>query len=176
MHRHAVTLVLLAIISITSPAQSQTTTPTHQHAMAGPAIDGSVHPELIPDLTAYRLWLVMVSVPPAPTDNQKYRQNLQIAKIGLSDSDQSLLVPILADFYTQYHKLIDDYNAEATAAWATHGQVPDIASMQSQRDQLVQSFHDQLRVALTSNSWILLNGHVQSQKKKMKLFIAEAQQ
>ena len=126
----------------------------------------------IPDATAYRLWLVMVSRPPAPTDEEKKRQSLQIGRIGLQNGDQKTLVAILADFNVQYQRLIQIYNEEATAAWA-RGERPDSESMRIQRDQLVLQTHDKLKFALSPSGWTLLDGHVQGEKRRMKIDIPE---
>jgi hypothetical protein len=41
-------------------------TPQHQHSDAN-VIDGAIHPELIPDTVAYRLYLIAVSENPTPS-------------------------------------------------------------------------------------------------------------
>jgi len=166
MHRLGMALALSFVV-FCGMARSQATPPVHNHA-AVPVIDGAVHPELIPDLTAYRLWMVAVSRPPAPTDEQVRRQHMQLAKVGLRAADEQTLVAILADFNSQYHTLIQDYNAEATAQIA-RGERPDVAGMRAQRDSLVQSTHDRIEAALPPDSWALVDAHVQNEKRRMKL-------
>jgi len=164
----------LAAAQSTAPAP-----PAHQHTQANMAqtniIDGAVHPEMIPDLTAYRLYLAMVSRPPAPTDDQVKRQEAQLRKTGLQDGDRKRLVATLSNFYSEYQNLIQTFNQEATSAWA-RGERPDMESLRVQRDQLVQSTHDALKAALTAKGWTLLDAHVQNEKKHMKIHAKEEAQ
>jgi hypothetical protein len=51
MRPYVSAFMVLAMCSLAGSAMSQQ---AHQHPQS-PVIDGSVHPELIPDLTAYRL-------------------------------------------------------------------------------------------------------------------------
>ena len=170
MHRFSMILVLLAALIATAAVRPQVTkSPAHNHAMSQ-IIDGAVHPELIPDLTAYRLWLVAVSVPPLPTENQSKRQLAQLATISLQDSDRDKLITILADFNTKYQAVIQRYNAEATVEMA-RGEKPDVASMRLQRDQLVRSAHDRIKVVLTSEGWSRLDAHIQNEKRRMKIHL-----
>jgi hypothetical protein len=138
MYRLCVAITLFVLNSCI--AQSQMSVAPHHHAPT-PIIDGAVHPELIPDITAYRLWLVIVSRPPVPTDDEVKHQHIQLARVGLQIAEEHALVLILADFHTQYETLIQNYNATAKAVLAS-GQQPDIAAMRLQRDLLVQSAHD----------------------------------
>lgn len=170
MHRSAIVIFLVAVFSMSHSAQSQDNTPTHQHIMPlmPPVIDGAAHPELIPDLTAYRLYLVMVSRPAAPTDNEVKRQNLQIAKVGLQDSDSKALVVVLTTFHSEYQSLVQAYNEEATEAW-NHGEKPDAAPFLLRRDQLVESTLGKLKATLTPNGWERLDAHVHNEKRRMKV-------
>jgi len=135
-------------------------------------IDGAVHPEMIPDATAYRLYLVMVSRPDSSTDQHKKRQEAQLGKIGLQDGDHKALAAILSNFNSEYQNLIQTFNQKATAEWA-RGERPDLESLRLQRDQLVQSTHDAVKTALTAKGWALLDAHVQNEKKHMKMSAKE---
>jgi|SRR5271157_4804905 len=170
-------LTFLALLSMVYPAQAQSvvsTSSAHEHPQAN-IIDGAAHPELIPDLTAYRLYLVMVSKQSNPTDDQKKRQEAQLRKIGLQEADRKTLAVQLSNFYSEYQNLIQTFNQKATVAWA-RGERPDIESLRLQRDQLVQSTRDALKAALTANGWALLDAHVQNEKKHMKIRVKEEAQ
>jgi hypothetical protein len=173
MYRLSATLAL-SVVASCGILLSQTNAPTHNHPAAS-VIDGAAHPDLIPDLTAYRLWFAAVSRPPAPTDEQIKSQHMQLAKIGLRDPDEKTLVSILADFSAQYHALIQNYNAEATAEIA-RGESPDLAALRLQRDLLVQSTHDRIKMTLAPGSWALVDSHVQNEKKRMKISLEGGQQ
>ncbi|HMG84319.1 MAG TPA: hypothetical protein VK574_01170 [Terracidiphilus sp.] len=139
----------------------------HQNPQS-PVIDGSVHPELIPDLTAYRLWFVSVSRGPISTDAEMKHQAAQLNRALLGAQDQKIVIGILATFKTQYLSLIASYNAEATAAWAKGGS-PNAADFMLQRDQIVQSTYDALKANLSASGWALLDAHLNAEKHFMRL-------
>lgn len=174
MRRLDLAFALIAVVTSNKIAQAQAPVVAHHHATAT-VVDGKVHPELISDLTAYRLWLVAVSKPPVPTDEQKKRQRIQLARIELQETDQTSLIAILADFNAQYQTLIQNYNANATAELA-HGEKPDVASMRLQRDLLVQSVHDRMKATLRSDVWSRVDAHVQREKQRMKINVEGGQQ
>ena len=65
----------------------------HQHEAH--VIDGALNPELIPDLTAYRLWFISVSRGPNPSDAEVQRQSVQLNKTRLLTDDQKVLIGVL---------------------------------------------------------------------------------
>jgi hypothetical protein len=127
-----------------------------------------VHPELIPDLTAYRLWFVSVSRGIDPTTDEVRHQSAQIDRVGIGDVDRKALISILTTFTLQYQALIQSFNAEATDAWAK-GEAPNVAAFQLQRDQLIQSIHDALKANLSAGAWAALDAHVKGEKSSMKI-------
>lgn len=93
------------------------TPPNHQHhVIDSPVIHGQDHPEQIPDRAAYGLFLTAVSIPSAPTDEEKKRQAVHMKMMHLSDSDAKAAVTILAGFNERRRAIIADYNAKAEAA------------------------------------------------------------
>ncbi len=136
-------------------------------------IDGSVHPEQVPDVVAYRLVLLGLSQPANPTDAQTQRHLAQFRAIGMKDNDNTMLISILSRFRDDYRSMIETYNAAATAANAS-GQRADINGFLLERDQFIQSTHDQLKGALSPVGWGRLDAYVQGNKKHMKISVAEA--
>ena len=156
--------LLAALVSFASAtlAQVQTNAPIHHHSTAD-LIDGSLHPEQVPDSTAYRLVMLVLSKPAHPTETQTAHQNVQFRVAGLS-----VLIPILAEFNSNYHALIKSYNTTATAANA-QGQRADIGSFLMKRDQLVQATHDRIKGIFTSDQWNHLDAYVQGEKRHIKV-------
>lgn len=147
----------------------------HDHSVStSNIVDGRVHPELIPDAAAYRLYFVAVSEMPNPTGEAQRRQLSHLGRIGLSDSDLNALIDALNKFKAQYSELIAEYNASATIADAGGAQ-PDLASFMARRDALVQSVRDQLKEKLSARGIIQLDAHIQTEKKRMKVAVKEAQ-
>ena len=178
------TIVASACISFTLSASAQLASqngasPVHNHAGAASTqlIDGSVNPEKIPDLTAYRLVFLVVGKTPnaRPEDQAKElsRQQGLLNKIGLSDEDSQLLISILDDFRVQYAALTQQYNASAKAL-AAKGQAADSKAFVVQRDNLVQATRNKLQ-ALTPEEASQLDQHVRREKKNMKSMVPVSQ-
>jgi hypothetical protein len=72
-------------------------------------IHGSEHPELISDLTAYRLFFVSTAMPAAATDAQQRRQTARLASIGLNAVDQLAVSSVLKIFDSENKAFLDKY-------------------------------------------------------------------
>jgi hypothetical protein len=105
-----VSALLVPVARLGSLAQNP---PPRQHSQLDPSqvtlVDGAQHPELIPDSTAYRLYLLTVCTVPNPTDDERARQYSRLGMIRLQDKDRQQLNMILADFKSQYTSLISHY-------------------------------------------------------------------
>lgn len=145
--------------------------PQHQHNVATPnLIDGAVHPELIPDAVAYRLYLFNLSTGPAANTDQaeQTRQRAQLMSTGLVETDQQLLIGILSDFRSKYDALIAEYNQSAKAALARN-ETTDVHTLLKKLDDLVQSTRDTISVRLSAEGAAKLHAFVVSEKKNMKM-------
>ena len=146
-------------------AWAQSSPPQHQHTVAAPnLIDGAVHPELIPDSVAYRLYLVAVSTGPNPTETDQTHQRAHVMKTGLVGTDQQILISVLSDFRSKYDALVTDYNASAKADSTT-----DVHALLKKLDDLIQSTRDTISVRLSSRGAAKLHSFVVSEKKNMKV-------
>jgi hypothetical protein len=163
------TIILLSLFVFALGASQNVwaQTPQHQHASAN-VIDGAVHPELIPDAVAYRLYLVTVSTGPNPTETEQERQHSHLSQTGLDDIDQRMLVIVLSDFKAKYDALVAEYNDSARAALA-HNESTDVHVLLNKLDALVQSTRDTISVRLTSRGAAQVHSHVLSEKKNMKV-------
>lgn len=151
------------------PAQNSTT--PHQHNVAAPnLIDGVVHPELIPDAVAYRLYLVSLSTDStrSATEAEQTRQRAQLMSTGLAETDQQLFIGILSDFRSKYDALIAEHNQSAKAALA-HNETTDVHTLLKKLDDLVQSTRDTISVRLSAQGAAKLHAFVISEKKNMKM-------
>ena len=145
--------------------------PLHAHTQSG-MIDGFNHPELIPDISAYRLYLLAVSRSASPTDDERKSQAAMLRPVHLSDQDNQALIAVLVSFRERYMRLIQDFNKRAESA-QVKGQYLDQAPLLRDRDTLVQSTHDTLKSVLTPVGWSHLDNHVQNEKRMMKIPIVE---
>lgn len=143
--------------------------PQHQH-VAPNIIDGAVHPEMIQDKDAYRLFFLTVAADPNATEEVN-RQRAFLSPI----LDENALVAaqiILSDFKTRYQAAVARYNASAKAALADN-KMPDIGPFLSERDNIVLSTKADLENALGQKAWAQFDAHVQKEKRKMKVAVED---
>ena len=158
-----------AFVLLSQPAQAQTQSATHQHAVATiKTIDGALHPELIPDATAYRLYLFAVSTSANPTEAERKHQHAHLRKTGIDENDRQVLIGILSDFRMRYDGLVAQYNASAAAALARN-ETTDVRPLLKAFDDLVQSTRDVISTRLTPKGAAQLHSFVISEKKNMKV-------
>src|SRR5271170_1678306 len=139
--RHMIRYVTLLVLSVFAfGAWAQTSPPQHQHPNVT-VVDGAKNPELIPDSTAYRVWLVTVSLPPNAAERERTFQQAHLKKLQLTSTDSLTLLSVLEDFKSKYLSLIASYNESAKAA-LLHGGQADQKSFLQQRDDLVASTRD----------------------------------
>ena len=147
--------------------------PNHNHTVPD-LIDGALHPELIPDATAYRLYFVAVSEMPNPTEEQKARQTAHLRRMRLTDNDMQSTIIALEEFKVQYTNLIALYNESAKAADVA-GRKPDFDTFRLQRDALVQRTRERVKSVLTPDGLARFDGHIQDEKRNMKVSSKEGQ-
>src|SRR5258708_14842701 len=112
MIRYA-TVLVLSVFALGAWAQNPV---PHQHLASPPnLIDGSKNPELVPDSTAYRLYLLTVSIPANSTEEYRKAQSAHLAKTGLGVNDLQSVLTVLTAFRSQYDAWLSRYNSAATA-------------------------------------------------------------
>jgi hypothetical protein len=146
---------------------SRTPHSPQSNASATNMIDGSQHPELIPDSTAYRLYLLTVSVPSNSTEGDRRVQSSHLAKAQLDANDLQSMTAVLAAFRSEHDAWLSKYNAEAAAQGATFDPTPFL----QQQEDLVNSTRAALAKSLSANGMARLCQHVQGEKKFMKVAV-----
>lgn len=119
-------------------------------------IDGSVTPDLIPDNTAYTLFLRAIAESSSPTEAQRVRQKAKLAPIGLSADDYAVITTITG-------KLFDRLMA-INAARSLHS-----ASTDSE-EKATQDTVNALNSSLSPDGLKRLEAHIKAEKKRMKLY------
>jgi len=165
MSRLLATFLLSLLCSCTLCVNAQS--PPNQHSPTN-VIDGSVHPELIPDSLAYRLYFLAVSTRTNPSDAERARQQTQLNMIGLKASDRETLVTVLADFRIEHDRLVAQYNQGAEEA-ASRNEAADVRVLLRQFDELVRSTRDTLKARLSPDGMTQLDAFVHSEKKNMRV-------
>jgi hypothetical protein len=163
--------LLLLLVTMSLSAQSlQAHGPHDMSTMQAPneVIDGAKTPELIPDETAYRMFLVVASEPLDASPQRKARQRAVLGPMQLSDKEYSAAVEVLAKFKAQYNAMIEHYNKSVEEANAA-GRSTDIASFRAQLDALVQATRQGLAAKLAPDTMTRFHAHVQGEKRFMKV-------
>lgn len=141
---------------------------THVHSAPQSTIDGAQHPELIPDSSAYRLVFVVLGLPSDATDDQKQLQAVRLHNGGFSQSDAQAATRVLNSFKVQYSDMINSFNDSAHQI-IVNGGTPDLQSLDSTRDALVQTTRDALKQVLSPQGMAALDRFVQREKTKMRV-------
>ena len=160
-------LFVLALLFGVCPLGSWAQSPPHQHATPT-LIDGSTHPELIPDSLAYRLYLTALATDQTATEASQERQHAHLMKTGLGETDIQTLISILSDFKGKYDALVGEYNDSAKAALARN-ETTDVRGLLKKLDELIQSTRDTISIRLSSQGAAQLQSFVLSEKKNMKV-------
>ena len=134
----------------------------HQHQPSSEKlVDGSVHPELITDTTAYRLFLATY----AGTDQQHRKlQGALFRKIGLSQDDQLVMRNTVDDFGVRFQHILDE-DAKETAAKPGTDHTTFVVSRDFVMDEILRS----LKVQLSKIGFEHLSSYVQSEKRNMRV-------
>ena len=164
-----VTVLVLSMFALGAWAQNPS---PHQHAAAD-IIDGSVHPELIPDSVAYRLYFFLIAEKPIPLPNEAKRQHAHLQKAGLSETEIQATSIILANFKTEYTAMIALYNHSPEVLRNSNDGLPLFLA---KRDALVQATRDALTAALTPRGMSNLQAQIQKEKATMRVAVGEVQQ
>src|SRR5579885_1676252 len=119
-------------------------------------IDGSEHPELIPDSIAYRLFFLLVAEPLDASEKDKARQRAFLEASGLEGDDLESAVNVLAEFEDEHDELVREYNASVKLANGAVGMQPDRSAFLERQDELVEVTRDSLRRCLAQRAWHIL--------------------
>lgn len=138
------------------------------HAAPETLIDGTRHPELIPDATAYRLVFTVLGLAADATPDERTAQALRLRNAGLSDTDVNAAMVALDSFRSQYTDAIQIFNKSAHNAIASGG-TPDLKSFDRRRDALVQATQDELKRVLSPGGMAAIDSLVQLEKKRMRV-------
>lgn len=175
MRRMLAIMILLlgadAFAQQTISAATETTgsnTRSDLHGIAVEMIDGELHPELIPDSTAYRLFFVVAGQLPNPTDEQRAIQRGHIRKVHLSASGEQQLAGVLEEFKIKYAALIERYN-DTTQVILANGGTPDYKAFVVEREALVGLTRERLGGVLSDADASQFNAFIQTEKKRMKI-------
>ncbi len=155
-------VVLLTILLSCSYLLGQT---NEHNLVPNGTIDGSVHPELVPDDMAWHLFMRATAESITPTKEEVRRQHSKLRAIGLSPSDEAILVKKLGEFHHNV-KMYDEGLADSVrrnlpttaASWATS------------RRQFYAAKRAEIESSLSTEGAKTLRAHIQRFKASIKLY------
>jgi hypothetical protein len=160
-------LFLLVVTGLSAFAQEP-----RQIVLPPGTVYGSLHPELIPDTVACRLFFAAIAErrpfttgasaslatgAPALTP----RQRAKVVSVGLSDGDESALADVLADFSEAVDKLMSAANSQESTNKTPVSQTESL-------DEIAERTIAQLHSRMTVDGFERLLAHIRSEKTKMK--------
>jgi hypothetical protein len=167
MTRYMVVVVSVLMFACGSWAQT-TPPPDHHHAAmvsSAVVIDGRIHPELISDLTAYRLFFLVYAENADTLARNGGATHHQVRRFSVdlrfTPAETESTASILADFRQNYDAFLKD-NHERTK----NGQ--NDATAVQRRDAIVQDTIDKLRNQLSPTTMTVLHQHILSRKMLMQ--------
>lgn len=160
-------LLTLALVASTA-AFAQNNQPTHQHETAG-IIDGKDHPELIPDLTAYKMFFVTSGQLPTATPNELAIQQGRVQnKLQFSTGDAIKFILVTNEFRIHYERLVADHNKRADDAFAA-SQKPADDNIEGEIANLTAATVGKLQSVLSPEAAARLAAVVTAEKAHMKV-------
>jgi hypothetical protein len=128
-------------------------------------IDGSKHPELISDDISWRLFLRVAGESANATSQEQSRQAAKLQRIGLSPSDQAVLVQKLAKFHDGDASFDSQVTAsiKANLGASTRGLV-------LAREQFIAARRAEIETSLSPEGRAALQKHIQDFKSTIKLY------
>jgi len=127
-------------------------------------VDGSKHPEQIPDDLAYRHYFLAVATHEQPSAEEQERQKAQLAPLGLSEPDRQQIVLQLGRMTTQLEAI-------EAAREASDGTDAALASFRVRHDAVVSQTASSVRGALSADGASRLSRYItETVKGKIKIY------
>jgi hypothetical protein len=168
--------ILLLLPAVVFAQQPSTTSMPGMNHPAPTMISGKDHPELIPDLTAYHMYFIVVGELPNTSEKALARQKAHLGMMhGMAKEDTQSLTKILGSYKLQWTLMVNEYNARVDAIARIGGTPLDATAFLRQRDQLVQQYLDVIRKTLSPAGMSQFEGHIQEQKAHMQITAPEGQ-
>jgi len=131
-------------------------------------IDGSIHPEMIQDQEAFRLFFLAAATDANPTPGDRERQRAMLSSARFSEEELAISRTVLVDYKTQYEAAVQKYN-DAVALARSPEQLPNGKQLVAELDALALAAKAKLEASISGNSSLLLYAHVQGEKSKMRI-------
>jgi hypothetical protein len=158
------------MLTMTAAAQQQQTTVHTHNTSNADVIDGSKTPDLIPDSSAWRLWMLSVTAKdPKHPELDVDRENAFLRVAGFNEEDLPAVRQQLYDFRVAYDALLADHN-QAEAA----GRSPSLDALKIRRDTLVKVTKASL-LSVRTESAEKVASFINHEKKHMRVSKTEVQ-
>jgi hypothetical protein len=138
------------------------------HVHVADIIDGSIHPELIQDQEAYRLFFLAAATDVNPKPVDKERQRAMLAPARFSEEELAIASALLADYKGQYEAAVQKYN-DAVALARSPEELPDGKRLTVELNALALATKTKLESSISGGSSLSLYAYVQGEKSKMRV-------
>ncbi len=136
-----------------------------QHHPQARVIDGSQHPEQIPDTIAYRMYLLSLSVPANADAHRLEVQAARVDTLHLDVNDYGHLLDIVQTFRAKHDSIVDRWNSQARALKDKFNP----ANLLNEQDDLVAQTQRDLHTLLSTQGFINVANTVQNEKRNIQL-------
>ena len=155
--------LVLALTVIIAPLLAQHTPASHTLVVS---VDGSKHPEQIPDELAYQHFIRAVAENAETTSEEKSRQLSRLARIQLSDPDTANLISILSKIKEKLDALgVRRARADSLTFPTTLHLNPELEQLKRDEDSLISTAIQEIRNSLTPDGWERLDAHIKDHVK-----------
>jgi len=134
-------------------------------------IDGRKHPELIPDMRAYHLFMYLVATAAEDASSLPVAKAI-LLNAGISPDEVDATLVLLLKFKKQHDADIAEFNRLATDNDAA-GVPTDPHPFWAKRDVLVAQTRNLLASSIRANSILNLHRFVQTEKAKMRVAVEQ---
>lgn len=177
--RNYLTVVCLVVLFVLPskagpPQQATAQQPTHQHtaAVSNNHIDGSVFPELIKDVDAYRL-VFLAATANSDTVDPLTRQRAMFGFLRLSDPELQKVSAILADFRAAHDQFVQDFNNKRQGS-KEHNTAETLKPFIKGRNGIVAQTRTEIELVLGEQRSIRLNYFIQGEKRQMLVGVEDS--
>jgi len=164
-------LLFLIVFALGARAQQNLPPPPHVHDAAN-VIDGKIHPEMIKDRVAFRLFFLAAATSVDANPDERKRQRAMLSPARLTDEELAIASTILTDFKKQYDLVVQNYN-DAVKSARTPEQLPNGKKLAAELDALVLAAKTKLESSVSGDGSRRLYAHVQSEKSNMRVTVDE---
>jgi hypothetical protein len=164
----ALSFFFVFVVAVCAMKAQQSDMSTHEVHDSTELIAGTHHQELVPDLTAWRLYLLSLRGTDPDHVGKSVASSSQLRRLKLDREHTERFTLEVVKFKTRYDNFISEYN-EIVYAALRRGEMPDFETLLRERDTIVADTQERIKVALGDTNYGQLHAVIDSEKLRMKV-------